>query len=82
MSAERRSLPWVKVDKEYVFHVSFTKDEMARGKMYYNYSCYARGGGDMLVGAYNYVDLVPKGRDEDALAFTMAWVRHHDKSLA
>ena len=24
------------------------------------------------------LDLVPKGRDEDALAHTMAWVRHHD----
>jgi predicted dithiol-disulfide oxidoreductase (DUF899 family) len=39
---------------------------------------YARGL-DMLVGAYNYLDLVPKGRDEDAPAFTMAWVRHHDR---
>jgi predicted dithiol-disulfide oxidoreductase (DUF899 family) len=34
---------------------------------------------DMLVGAYNYLDSTPKGRDEDGLAFTMAWVRHHDK---
>jgi predicted dithiol-disulfide oxidoreductase (DUF899 family) len=25
------------------------------------------------------LDLAPKGRDEDALAFTMAWVRHHDR---
>jgi hypothetical protein len=33
----------------------------------------------MLVGAYNYLDLTPKGRDEDALAFKMAWVRHHDR---
>jgi predicted dithiol-disulfide oxidoreductase (DUF899 family) len=24
--------------------------------------------------------LVPKGRDEDGLPFTMAWVRHHDRS--
>jgi len=22
---------------------------------------------------------VPKGRDEEGLAFTMAWVRHHDR---
>jgi predicted dithiol-disulfide oxidoreductase (DUF899 family) len=89
------------------YHVSFTKDDLAKGKTYYNYdlrespsegeapgasvfykdgtgdifhtySSYARGL-DMLVGAYNYLDLVPKGRDEDALAFTMAWVRHHDR---
>jgi predicted dithiol-disulfide oxidoreductase (DUF899 family) len=93
-------------DFNYSYHVSFTKDEMAKGKVYYNYamtefgseeapgisvfykdgtgdvfhtySAYARGG-DILIGAYNYLDLVPKGRDEDSLAFTMAWVRHHDR---
>jgi predicted dithiol-disulfide oxidoreductase (DUF899 family) len=88
------------------YHVSFTEDEMAKGQTYYNYemrefpsqegpgasvfykdesggifhtySCYARGL-EIFIGAYNYLDLAPKGRDEDALAFTMAWVRHHDK---
>jgi hypothetical protein len=34
---------------------------------------------DILVGTYNFLDLVPKGRDEEGLAFTMSWVRHHDK---
>ena len=33
----------------------------------------------MLVGTYNLLDLVPKGRDEAALPWTMAWVRHHDR---
>ena len=33
----------------------------------------------MLIGAYNFLDIAPKGRDEDGLAFTMSWVRHHDK---
>jgi len=33
----------------------------------------------MLVGACNFLDLVPKGRDEDGLSFTMGWVRHHDR---
>ena len=28
---------------------------------------------------YNYLDLVPKGRDEDALDFTQSWVRYHDE---
>ena len=88
------------------YHVSFTPDEMAKGKVYYNYedtefsseeapgisifyrdpsgaifhtySAYARGL-DMLIGAYNYLDLAPKGRDEAALPWTMAWVRHHDR---
>jgi hypothetical protein len=32
-----------------------------------------------LVGAYNFLDLAPKGRDQDGLAFSMAWVRHHDR---
>jgi predicted dithiol-disulfide oxidoreductase (DUF899 family) len=33
----------------------------------------------MLNAAYHYLDLVPKGRDEDALEDTRAWVRHHDR---
>jgi predicted dithiol-disulfide oxidoreductase (DUF899 family) len=89
------------------YHVSFTKDDLAKGATYYNYqvrasqsegeapgvsvfykdgtggvfhtySAYARGL-DMLVGAYNYLDLTPKGRDEEGLPFTMDWVRHHDR---
>src|SRR5437773_1833292 len=54
----------------------FYKDE--HGDVFHTYSAYARGL-DLLVGAYNYLDLAPKGRDEGALAFTMAWVRHHDR---
>jgi hypothetical protein len=30
------------------------------------------------VNTYGYLDLVPKGRDEGGLPFTMSWVRHHD----
>ncbi|HEV8340816.1 MAG TPA: thioredoxin family protein [Candidatus Binatia bacterium] len=92
-------------DFNFDHHVSFTKEELAKGKVYYNYgtveghdelpgisvfykdgtgdifhtySSYARGL-DMLVGAYNYLDLVPKGRDETELPWTMAWLRHHNK---
>jgi predicted dithiol-disulfide oxidoreductase (DUF899 family) len=54
----------------------FYKDDS--GQVFHTYSSYARGC-DMLVGTYNYLDLVPKGRDEDALEFTMAWIRHHDR---
>lgn len=88
------------------FHVSFTEEERAEGKAYYNYrlqtfpseeapgasvfykddaggiyhtySTYGRGL-DMLMGTYNYLDLVAKGRDEAELPWTMAWVRHHDR---
>ena len=48
------------------------------GNVFHTYSCYARGL-DMLNGAYHYLDLVPKGRDESGLPRNMAWVRYHDK---
>ena len=88
------------------YHVSFTKDEVAQGKMHYNYderlfpseegpgfsvflknaagdifhtySTYGRGG-EIVLGTYQLLDIVPKGRDEDGLPFPMAWVRHHDR---
>jgi len=46
--------------------------------LFHTYSAYARGT-ETMVGTYNYLDLVPKGRDEGGLAFTMSWVRHHDR---
>ncbi len=46
--------------------------------IYHTYSTYARGL-DILLGVYNFLDLVPKGRDEAGLKHTMAWVRHHDR---
>jgi len=54
----------------------FYKDEA--GEIFHTYSTYARCL-DTLVGTYHFLDLVPKGRDEDGLAFTMEWLRHHDK---
>ena len=93
-------------DFNFDYHVSFTKEDRAKGKVQYNYkemnfpsdegpglsvfqkdpdgqiyhtySSYERGL-DILVGTYNILDLVPKGRDEQGLAHSMAWVRHHDK---
>jgi predicted dithiol-disulfide oxidoreductase (DUF899 family) len=53
----------------------FARD--AKGAVYRTYSTYARGL-DLLIGAYNLLDLVPKGRDEDPEA-PMKWVRHHDR---
>jgi predicted dithiol-disulfide oxidoreductase (DUF899 family) len=103
------SFKWVSSsgsDFNHDYHVSFTPDEMNKDEMYYNYrigkfpseeapgisvfykdgdgeifhtySCYARGL-DMLNGAYHYMDLAPKGRDEDDLPYTMAWLRRHDQ---
>jgi predicted dithiol-disulfide oxidoreductase (DUF899 family) len=60
------------------YHVSFTKDELEQSAIFHTYTAYARGL-DILVGTYNLLDLVPKGRDEAALPRAMAWVRHHDR---
>jgi predicted dithiol-disulfide oxidoreductase (DUF899 family) len=93
-------------DFNHDYNVSFTKEEIEQHKTVYNYqtqdfpreeapgasvfykngigdlfhtySTYGRGL-DILLGAYNYLDLVPKGRDEEGLDFTMSWVRHHDR---
>jgi len=103
------SIKWVsslKTDFNRDYHVSFTDEEREQGTAYYNYasgsfsvneapgvsvfykdasgavfhtySCYARGL-DMLNGAYHLLDLVPKGRDEAGLPYSMAWLRHHDR---
>lgn len=47
------------------------------GAIYHTYSCYDRGV-EMLNAGYHYLDLVPKGRDEEGLPFGMAWLRHRD----
>ena len=50
----------------------------ARGEVFHTYSTYARGI-DIVNGAYNLLDMTARGRDEDGLEFTQAWVRHHDR---
>ena len=54
----------------------FVRDE--DGGIFHTYSCYARGL-DAMNGAYQWLDLVPKGRNEAGLPYSMAWVRHHDR---
>jgi len=101
--------PWASSngsDFNYDFCASFTNEQLAKGKVNYNfdmvefpsaeapgisvfskdksgnvfhtYSAYARGTEELL-NTYSFLDVVPKGRDEDGLPFTMAWVRHHDR---
>jgi predicted dithiol-disulfide oxidoreductase (DUF899 family) len=94
-------------DFNYDFHVSFTSEEIEKGEAYYNYevrkvgidelsgrsvfykdangdvfhtySSYGRGG-DLMLGTYNILDLMPKGRDETGPNQNMTdWVRHHDR---
>jgi predicted dithiol-disulfide oxidoreductase (DUF899 family) len=89
-------------DFNFDYHVSSSENDIAAGKHYYNYkvcngpggersgtsifyrdqgdvfhtySSYARGD-DLLIGAYNYLDLTPKGRNEDTI---QDWVQHHDR---
>lgn len=47
----------------------------ADGHIFHTYSSYGRGG-DLLIGAYNYLDLTPKGRNETSI---MDWMRRHDE---
>ncbi|MEX2127088.1 MAG: thioredoxin family protein [Xanthobacteraceae bacterium] len=51
----------------------FYKD--ANGDVFHTYSSYARGG-DVLLGAYNFLDLTPKGRNEVEI---MEWVKRNDE---
>jgi len=88
------------------YNVSFTQDEIDNGTAYYNYkeqefpsteapgvsvfykdrngaiyhttSIYQRGL-DIFITAYHYLDIVPKGRDEAGLSYTMEWLRLHDE---
>jgi len=94
-------------DFNYDFHVSFEPDEIQKGEVYYNYemrkvgieelsgrsvfykdangdvfhtySSYGRGG-DLMLGTYNILDLMPKGRNETGPNHNLTdWVRHHDR---
>jgi predicted dithiol-disulfide oxidoreductase (DUF899 family) len=93
-------------DFNWDYHVSFTPEEVAKQEMYYNYetqpfpaeeapgisvfykdengqvfhtySTYGRGG-EAMMGVYTYLDVTPRGRHEEGLAFPMAWRRHHDR---
>jgi predicted dithiol-disulfide oxidoreductase (DUF899 family) len=48
------------------------------GEVFHTYSTFGRGV-EVMMGAYSLIDLTPKGRDEQDLPHTMAWVRHHDR---
>lgn len=91
------------------FHVSFTRDDMEAGRVFYNYQTFPSGlipvedlpgvsvfsrselgdvfhtysaysrGLEGLIGAYHWMDLTPRGRDEKGFAHPMAWLRHHDR---
>lgn len=47
----------------------------AAGEIFHTYSSFARGG-ERLIGAFAFLDFVPKGRNETS---TMNWVRLHDQ---
>ena len=55
---------------------AFARDE--RGRVFHTYSTYARGI-DAMNAAYQFLDLVPKGRGEPAEGDPQFWVRRHDE---
>ena len=54
----------------------FYRDES--GQIFHTYSTYARGI-DMVNPTYQFLDLVPKGRDEQDDDYPQQWVRYHDR---
>src|SRR6266567_2556387 len=48
------------------------------GEVFHTYSSFARGL-ENFIGAYNWLDIVPKGRDEASLSYGMQWLRHRDR---
>jgi predicted dithiol-disulfide oxidoreductase (DUF899 family) len=55
----------------------FYKDE--RGDVFHTYSCYGRGD-ERLVGTYAFLDLLPKGREENGPSFDLSdWARRRDE---
>ena len=63
-------------DTEYAGVSVFYRDPS--GAVFHTYSAYARGI-DLLNGAYHYLDLAPKGRDEAGPEGPQGWVRFHDQ---
>jgi predicted dithiol-disulfide oxidoreductase (DUF899 family) len=91
-------------DFNFDYHFSFTKEQIAQGKAFFNYkmqnpgptereghsvfykdkrgdifhtyACYSRGNEPLNI-HYHYLDMVPKGRDENGRG--PFWVRRHDE---
>ena len=114
LDAYRRRMGWnfawvssERTDFNFDFNVSFTPDRIVDGKVFYNfamrddpetdelsgtsvffkdedgaiyhtYSHFARGG-ELQLGAYAYLDLAPKGRNETVRGNLTDWVRRHDR---
>jgi predicted dithiol-disulfide oxidoreductase (DUF899 family) len=53
----------------------FYKNEA--GEIFSTYSSFACG--EDIVGAYRFLDIMPKGRDEGPGGNLSHWVRHHDR---
>lgn len=58
-------------------HSVFYRD--SSGRIHLTYSAFERGD-ELLLGAYNYLDITPFGRNENGPAHNLSdWVRHHDR---
>ena len=85
IAAARRRLPMVEVDGATALideRGAVTRLDAFEGRRmliaFHTYSAYVRGT-ETTINTYNYLDYVPRGRDDDDLAFTMSWLRHHDR---
>ena len=60
--------------KQYPGYSVFRKEE---DKIFHTYSTYVRGM-DLMNLTYNFFDILPDGRAEEGLPFSMLWVKHKD----
>jgi predicted dithiol-disulfide oxidoreductase (DUF899 family) len=67
---------WPYASDEWPGISAFYKDDA--GQVFRTYSTYGRGV-EVMMGTYNMLDLMPKGRDEREVEYKMEWVRHHDR---
>jgi predicted dithiol-disulfide oxidoreductase (DUF899 family) len=51
-----------------------------QGQIFHTYSTFERGIDDFNL-AYHFLDIVPKGRDENGLEFPQSWVHRHDEYI-
>jgi predicted dithiol-disulfide oxidoreductase (DUF899 family) len=73
-------------DFNYDYRVSFTQEDVATGKIDYNYGSTGiiseemSGLSEMVDTTYMYLDLTPLGRNETGPHYNLGdWVRHHDR---
>jgi predicted dithiol-disulfide oxidoreductase (DUF899 family) len=68
--------PWRRFNDEE--HAGLSAFALEDGVVYHTYSCHMRGLEEFNV-AYQFLDRVARGRDEDKLAYPQAWLQRRDE---